>query len=217
MSEMLNVAIFGGAFNPVHWGHLLIAETAFDQFNLDHVIWVPTFQPPHKTPSILAYEHRFEMVQRAIADHPAFTVSAVDQQRTGPSYAIDTLRALQVLHLNTRWHWIIGHDAFVSLPQWRASQELGAQCIWLVAPRPEAGPGSEAIGRPGDSDLQPGQSTRFALPHALRLRWHWLDMPSVGISSSLVRQRCLAGRSIRYLVPPAVHSYIAGQNLYQMS
>ena len=207
------IAIFGGTFDPIHWGHLLIAETAVDQFQLDRVLWVPTFRPSYKAHPLLAFEQRLEMVRRAIAHHPAFTVSAIevaalDGQPAGASYAIDTFNALQSLEPNALWYWIVGHDAFQSLPKWRGSQSLITQCIWLVAPRAEDEGGK-------------GWEEPSAISHRLMdlpaLRWHLLDMPSIGISSSLIRQRCQDGRSIRDWVPETVHSYIAEQNLYQMS
>lgn len=259
---MSKIAIFGGTFDPVHWGHLLLAETAFDQFRLDRVIWVPTLRPSYKAPPLLAFEHRLEMVRRAIAEHPGFTVSAIDGQQSDTSYAIETFNALHALEPNALWHWIVGNDAFQSLPKWQNSQVLMGQCIWLVAPRVLEDGGMRGWGDEGGEQRRAGRGERGkesgfsecqpmgariqeeqstlknlhaltppppSLPHpfipSLRhpstplpyLRWHQLQMPSVTISSSLIRERCREGRSIRYLVPEAVHCYITGQNLYQMS
>ena len=259
---MPKIAIFGGTFDPIHWGHLLIAETAFDQFQLDRVLWVPTFRPPYKAHPLLAFEQRLEMVQRAIADHPAFTVSAIDGQQTGASYAIETFTALQALEPHAQWYWIVGNDAFQSLPKWYASRALIAQCIWLVAPRALEGEevrgerdegmrgedgkgkgtrnqesGVNVISATGKAEVNafrskltqnskpltslsphpPTLSPHSLNPSSPHLHWHELHMPSVAISSSLIRQRCHEGRSIRYLVPEAVHSYITEQNLYQIS
>ena len=236
MIKKLNVAIFGGTFDPIHWGHLLIAETALDQFHLDRVIWVPTFRPPHKAPPLVSFEHRLAMVSAAIADHPAFHVSAVDRQQQGTSYAITTLNALQTLEPTACWYWIIGNDAFQSLPRWKASQTLAAQCIWLVAPRlmQRAAEGERAAGeeRKAGNDqllkvttplnvLTPSQSGSQLNPSLLTpylsLNCHRLEMPSLAVSSSLIRQRCRDERSIRYLVPESVRCYITEKLLYQMS
>lgn len=224
---MPSIAIFGGTFNPIHWGHLLIAETAIDQFCLDRVIWVPTFRSPHKTQTVLDFEHRLEMVRRAIAEHPAFTVSAIEGQRQGISYAIATLKTLQVLEPAARWYWIIGSDAFQSLPNWYASESLIAQCTWLVAPRV----GSNAIDQQQESDWAQnrleGEGARLSTTHcqsflapptsSSQLHWHPLQLPLIGLSSTLIRQYCQEGRSIRYLVPETVRCYITAQKLYQMS
>ncbi|WP_199322008.1 nicotinate (nicotinamide) nucleotide adenylyltransferase [Leptolyngbya sp. FACHB-321] len=234
--KMPNIAIFGGTFDPIHWGHLLIAETALDQFHLDRIIWVPTFRPPHKALPLVSFEHRLAMVSLAIAGHPAFHVSAVDSQQQGTSYAIATFKALQTLEPNACWYWIIGNDAFQSLPHWRASQTLAAQCIWLVAPRlmQRAGEGERAAGEEraaGNDQLlevaipldvfTPSQSgsklnSSRLMPY-LPLNWHRLEMPSVAVSSSLIRQQCRDKRSIRYLVPESVRCYITEKLLYQMS
>lgn len=220
---MPNIAIFGGTFNPVHWGHLLIAETAIDQFSLDRVIWVPTFRSPHKAHSLLDFDHRLAMVRRAIADHPAFTVSEIEGQRQGISYAIATLHTLQALEPKACWYWIIGSDAFQSLPHWYASESLIAQCTWLVAPRPKprdlAQPREQTTARDNTSGegkrSSPHQS--WLSPPPPQLHWHPLQLPLIGISSTLVRQRCQEGRSIRYLVPESVRCYIHEQNLYRIS
>ncbi|NJR58467.1 MAG: nicotinate (nicotinamide) nucleotide adenylyltransferase, partial [Cyanobacteria bacterium CRU_2_1] len=129
-------AIFGGTFNPIHWGHLLMAETALSQFNLHQVIWVPTYRPFYKSSTeLLAFHHRLEMVQRAIASHPHFTVFTSEQSHPDAAYAIHTLLELQLFYPNSQWYWIIGLDAFQSLPRWHRRQEWIEQCDWLVAPR----------------------------------------------------------------------------------
>lgn len=232
---MPNIAIFGGTFNPVHWGHLLIAETAVDQFQLDRVIWVPAFRSPHKANALLAFEHRLEMVRRAIATHPAFVVSAIEGQRQGTSYAIATLNTLQAHEPNACWYWVIGDDAFQSLPRWYASEALIAQCTWLVAPRRSPNKNVPLQGEEKDRSVeneaqdiqpfithchaQPPSLASSALTHApsSQPRWHRLQVPLTDISSTLVRQRCQEGRSLRYLVPEPVRDYIAAQKLYQMS
>ncbi|MBW4523005.1 MAG: nicotinate (nicotinamide) nucleotide adenylyltransferase [Scytolyngbya sp. HA4215-MV1] len=202
------IAIFGGTFNPVHWGHLLIAETALHQCSLDQVLWVPTFHPPHKTAALPAFEHRLTMVQRAIADHPNFACSTIEAQHSGTSYAIDTLQDLQTQQPNIRWFWIVGLDAFQTLPRWHNAPELIAQCDWLVAPRMKS-PASQGL---GDERLQQGGDQ---LVRSLPLRWQILQMPLMEISSSLVRQHCRERRSIRYLVPETVRHYILTHQLYQ--
>jgi nicotinate-nucleotide adenylyltransferase len=218
---MQNFAIFGGTFNPIHWGHLLIAETALEQAQLDQIIWVPAYHPPHKSKTniLLSFAHRYEMVQRAIAAHPHFTISALEQAQPGHSYALHTLQALQAAYPQCRWSWIVGLDAFRSLPRWYGCETLAEQCGWLVAPRSS----SNQIG--GQED---GFSPEAASPEAacfavgeilaarsITLRWQMLEMPLVEISSSLVRRYCQEQRSIRYLVPDVVRDYILAQKLYQ--
>jgi nicotinate-nucleotide adenylyltransferase len=148
----MKIAIFGGAFNPLHYGHLLLAQTALQQCALECVIWVPAYSPPHKPEHLLAFQHRLEMVRRAIANHPAFAVSDIEATQTGVSYAIATFTALQTRHPTADWFWIVGMDAFQTLPRWYRSAELIPQCTWLVAPR-----GQEAEGR-GDGKTGRGRA-----------------------------------------------------------
>jgi nicotinate-nucleotide adenylyltransferase len=215
----MRVAIFGGTFNPVHWGHLFIAETAFDQFALDRVIWVPAAHPPHKSHALLEFADRWEMVQRAIDNRPAFVASDVEAQRPGKSYASATLNALKQQYCRAQWHWILGLDVFSSLPKWRGVTELAADCTWLVAPRQAA---AEAAPNPV------AEQSSIALPNgagvaadlgrrSIVLQYHLLQMPRIGISSSMIRTHCQQGHSIRYLVPESVRSYITAKKLYQIS
>lgn len=229
---MQRVAIFGGAFNPIHWGHLLIAESAFSQFTLDKVIWVPTFRPTHKAATLAKFEHRMEMVRLAVADHPGFTVSDVDGQRQGISYAIDTLEHLKPSYPDACWYWVIGIDAFCSLPRWRGSAAIAAQCFWLIAPRSQANSDvtdrqtAASINLPAASlapELTTPELTTEVLceqvaaqlcDRGVQLNWQVLAMPQVPISSSLVRQYCQMGCSIRYLVHERVRQYITAYKLY---
>lgn len=199
------IGILGGSFNPVHYGHLLMAETALGQFELDQVIWVPTHRPPHKRAyQLLAFEHRWKMVQAAIADHPGFMATDLERQQTVTSYASQTFTQLQNTYPHAAWYWIIGVDAFRYLSNWHNVGELAAECTWLIAPRQGL-----AIAQTG---LE--VATVFA-KQSITLRWHSLPMPLTAISSSLIRQYCQVGRSLRYLVPEVVRDYINSHQLYQ--
>ncbi|MBE9229873.1 nicotinate (nicotinamide) nucleotide adenylyltransferase [Phormidium sp. LEGE 05292] len=205
---MQKLAIFGGTFDPIHWGHLLIAQTALDQLRLDRVIWVIDRSPPHKQFSTqLDWEHRWEMVQLAIVDRPAFILSPITTHFPAHSYAIDTLNHLQAVYPQTNWHWIVGQDAFATLPRWYRRQELIPECHWLVAPRPNVSNIElELLGKTVVEQL-----TTQSIP----IRWQVLSVPPVAISSSLIRQYCQEQRSIRCLVPEAVRTYIQNHQFYQ--
>lgn len=205
---MQKVAIFGGTFDPIHWGHLSIAQTAVDQLRLDRVIWVPDHFPPHKQLSAkLNFQYRWEMVQLAIANHPAFILSPITTNSPGYSYAIETLINLQAVYPQTHWYWIIGQDAFATLPRWYRRQEFIPQCEWLVAPRKE--------GSNTELELLGKKVVKQLTTESITIRWQILQAPAVAISSSLIRQYCSQQRSIRYLVPEAVRTYILNQQLYQ--
>lgn len=217
---MGQVAILGGSFDPVHWGHLLLAQTALSQLALDQVIWVPTRHPPHKRG--LAYEHRRLMVETAIADNPAFVLDEVKTPTSEPDYAIATLDYLQDTCPNQQWYWILGMDSFRTLPSWYQRERLIPACIWLVAPRPVSTT-ETAVAFSSDSRLKPKdtqdrlcqQVTQQLAAQNISIRWQLLEMPLLGISSSLIRQYCRQRRSIQYLVPDNVRTYITTHNLYE--
>lgn len=222
---MEQVAILGGTFDPVHIGHLVVAQTALSQLGLDRVIWVPARRPPHK--QSLAYEHRRAMVEKAIAGNSAFTISPLDMEQmeqVEPDYAIATLAYLQKVYPNQQWHWIIGLDSFQTLPLWYCRERLIPSCQWIVAPRfvPVADT-TTFSDRSGSHDKkQPTVSDSWLCQQVVRqladrnilIRWQLLQMPTIGISSSLIRQYCRQNRSIRYLVPDDIQAYITSHNLY---
>jgi nicotinate-nucleotide adenylyltransferase len=218
---MGHLAILGGTFDPVHVGHLVLAQTALSQLGLNKVIWVPARRPPHKQG--LAYEHRRSMVEMAIAGNSAFAISPLDMEQTEPDYAIATLAYLQEAYPNQQWHWIIGLDSFQTLPLWYCRERLIPACKWLVAPRSAVVNDTMAFSHQSDSiETQQPTSDNWLCQQVvgqlasqdIPVRWDLLQMPPIGISSSLIRQYCRQGRSIRYLVPEDVRTYITTHNLY---
>lgn len=203
---MQRIGIFGGSFNPIHWGHLLIAETAREQAHLDQVLWLPTYNPPYKAQILASFDHRYHMVYEAIADHPAFRVSKIEAQRAGKSYALMTFLELHHLYPTTEWFWILGIDAFQNLPHWHGDRQLAAHITWLVAPRPPL--------------LSSTSGQQIALQMAnqgILLKWQMLPPLAIDLSSSAIRDRCQRGQSIRYRVPEPVRHYIFQQKLYRTS
>lgn len=217
---MGQVAILGGTFDPVHWGHLVLAETALSYLSLELVIWVPAYYPPHKRGQ--AYEHRRCMVELAIANHSAFVLAPRKIGHPEPDYAINTLVELQKAYPNHHWSWIIGLDAFKTLPRWYCREQLVPACHWLVAPRfLPLTTNPEFVLAGANTQQVEAQTHRWCQDVAQQLaaqnipiHWQLLPMPSLVISSSLIRQYCRQGRSIRYLVPDAVRDYITTHNLY---
>lgn len=236
---MGKVAIFGGTFDPVHRGHLLVAQTAASQFNLDQVIWVPDRAPPHKWRSDLAsFERRRSMLALAIAHRPNFLLAPPEANPSGSSFAIDTLLYLQKMYAGARWYWIIGSDAFRTLPKWHRSAEIGRLCHWLVGPRPSQG--DAQTGESGDigAASEWGDSLRDVSIDAgdrmqvetnavcckvaeqmallnVEICWEVLSMRAIEISSSHIRRCSAQNRDLRDLVPEVVGSYIAAHQLYQ--
>lgn len=199
----MKLGILGGTFDPIHLGHLLIAEVAWEGLGLSSVLFVPAGDPPHKqgvakTPA----SHRVGMVERAIAANPHFALSPVDLERPGPHYTTDTVRLIRTqYHLSTEECFlIIGGDSLVDLPTWHNALELVTLCHLAVAHRPGF--------RPDLTELEtviPGISACL----------DWVEMPLIGFSSSEIRARVRAGQSIRYQVAEGVREYIEQHQLYQ--
>lgn len=189
------LGILGGTFDPIHFGHLAIAEEARERLGLARVLFIPAGQPPHKPRGRADAEERCRMTELAIADNPAFAVSRVEIDRPGRSYTVETLRELHARYPEADFTLIIGADMALEFHLWRDYEGILAQA------------GVVAITRPG-YDLAGLEQ----LPTAGRLSP--LDAPGLYISSTDLRTRIRDGRSIRYLVPAAVRAYIAEQRLY---
>ena len=198
--------ILGGTFDPVHDGHLALAQTAREELDLDGVLFMPAGQPPHKPDrEITAPSHRAAMVALAIADEPAFVLSSVELDRPGPSYAVDTAAALRDAPpaadaSPTSSTWIMSVEALQGLPTWREPNRFLDLVRVAAAPRQ----GGRIPARAWMAEHFPGQEDRIRI----------LDGPELGHSATAIRRLVGEGRSIRYLVPAAVETYIRDHALY---
>jgi nicotinate-nucleotide adenylyltransferase len=199
----MNIGVLGGTFDPIHIGHLTVAEEARTKLGLSEVLFVPAGQPWLKQDrDITLAVHRVEMVRRAIADNRYFKLSTLEVDRPGSSYTVDTLTLLQEqLSSEASLFFILGRDTLAELPLWKEPRKLIQICRLVVPPRL------------GSRDLR---HLEEAIPGLLE-RVIQLDMPVIGISSSEIRQRIARGLSIRYLVPPGVEEYITEQRIYLVS
>ena len=199
----MNIGVLGGTFDPIHIGHLIVAEEARMKLGLTEVLFVPAGQPWLKQDrDITQAGHRVEMVHRGIADNPHFKLDTLEVDRPGPSYSVDTLASLQdQLGSEASLFFILGRDTLAGLPLWKEPRKLVEMCRLVVAPRL------------GSKDLKRLQAE---IPGLLD-RTIQLDMPLIGISSSEIRQRVIRGLSVRYLVPPGVEEYIREQGIYLVS
>jgi len=198
----MNIGVLGGTFDPVHNGHLIVAEVVRARLNLAEVIFVPAGQPWLKTDRLITpAKHRLEMLRLSLADKPYFKLSTMEIERAGSSYTIDTIVELRAkLTPDDELFFILGQDNLAQLPQWREPSRLIQLCYLVAVPRP----GSP---RPNLKTLEtslPGISQRVML----------MDEPHVDISASAVRERVVRGLSIRRLVPEAVNKYIKENRLY---
>jgi len=200
------IGLYGGSFDPIHHGHLIIARSVAEQLGLTRVILLPSAQPPHKEAHALSPAvHRQAMTEAAGADEPLFELDVYDLTRSGPSYTVET-----VAHFRGRFgdeaelYWIIGADSLAELTLWHRTADLVDACQVVTARR--------GGGPPPDWDQLRQMLTAAQVE---KLRAGLVDTPVIDISATDIRQRVRAGRSIRYLVPGAVRAYIEEHQLYR--
>ncbi len=213
--------VFGGSFDPPHYGHLALAETARVQLTLARVLFVPAGRPPHKQAHELSSsEDRAAMVRAAIEDNVAFELSRVDLDRPGPHYTVDTLALLRTAYPQvSRWYFLMGEDSLQDLPSWYDVEGILAQASLAVMPRSLAllnhNQHDDAL--PDDAlpdDALPDDGLQERVPQ-LAERLIWLDVPPVNYSSTVLRNRTRAGLPLRYLTPSKVVAYIHKRSLYK--
>jgi nicotinate-nucleotide adenylyltransferase len=196
----VRIGIYGGVFNPPHHGHLVAAQEAHTQLQLDVVVWIPVGDAPHREiEEDPGAEARFEMVELAIAADERFRASRIEIDREGPSYTVDTLRELHARGPDDELFLILGGDQASALPSWHEPTDVMSLATIAVFERATAS--FNAIG-----------ITLARLPGREKLRL--LQMPRIDISSTMVRRRAAAGKPIRYLVPDKVAHFIGAQGLY---
>jgi nicotinate-nucleotide adenylyltransferase len=205
-ANMRRIGVIGGTFDPVHYGHLVIAEEVYATLQLTEMVFVPAGQPPHKTNvEITAAEHRLAMLQLAVASNPHFSISRVDLDRPGPSYTVDTL---QLLHKEwgeqTAIYFIIGADSLDDILSWYDPSSILEQLTHLVAVR-----------RPGYNESESYYDWMEARLPGIKQRLLVVDAPQFDISATDLRERVAGGRPIKYQTPESVESYIVQYGLYR--
>jgi len=197
----MRLGIMGGTFDPIHYGHLVAAEEARAAFGLHLVTFIPCREPPHKKDyQVTDAEHRYAMTMTATCTNPHFDALRIELERLGPSYTIDTLRQLHAAHPQAELFFITGADAVRELLTWREPERLVALCRFVAVTRP----GYDLRGL--ERDL--GELARSVAA---------IEAPGVNISSTQIRERVAQGRSIKYLTPDAVETYIVKHRLYRDS
>jgi nicotinate-nucleotide adenylyltransferase len=199
---MPSLGIFGGTFDPPHLGHLILAAEAHAQLGLDRLLWVLTPDPPHKQDQPIApLEHRLAMVKLAIADDPSFELSAVEMDRPGPHYALDTVKILADQNPGAELVYLLGGDSLRDLPAWYRPADLVAALRFIGVMR-----------RPGDAFDLP--ALEKSIP-GLTAKVRFVDAPLLDIAAHAIRARVAEGRPFRYFLPAGVYSYIVKHNLYR--
>ncbi len=201
----MRVGIFGGTFDPVHLGHLILAEQCREQGRLDQVWFVPAPRPPQKQGQPLTrFEQRVEMIHLAIAGQPAFRVEEIEKERSGPSFTVDTVTELRRRHPTDEFHLLVGSDTLAEIHTWYEPVRLLELVGLLVMTRP---------GFPTRSVEQ--VRTALHLPESAAVRLQVVDSPLIDIASRDLRTCASSGRTLRYLLPRAVEVYVTEKFLYR--
>jgi nicotinate-nucleotide adenylyltransferase len=196
----MRLGLFGGTFDPIHVGHLILAEQCREACGLDRVWFVVAGEPPHKRGDRTLLAHRLEMVRIAIAGHAAFAASDLEGRRPGPHYSVDTLAAVRHERPGDELFFLVGADSVVELPTWRDPAGIARLATIVV------------VNRPGIEEIDPAALPDFG-PEAKPLQL--VTIPPIGVASSDLRRRLAEGKSIRYMVPRGVEAYIDANELYR--
>jgi nicotinate-nucleotide adenylyltransferase len=218
------VGVLGGTFNPIHLGHLVLAESFREGLALDRIVFVPAGTPPHKPAGGIAPAlHRYAMASIAVAGHAPFTVSDVEVRRAGASYSVDTLEVLAGEWPGTRLFFLMGSDTFLDLPTWRTPDRLGTWATLAVGYRagsdfdpaaPAARAVLERLGRAVWRRVPAAPDPAAALDAVAPGEVLLVETRSIPVSAREIRGLLAGGHSVHYLVPPAVADYIAQHRLY---
>jgi nicotinate-nucleotide adenylyltransferase len=202
----MRLGIFGGTFDPVHYGHLLLAECCREQCRLDAVWFLPAAVPPHKRDRDLTpAQERIEMIGLAIAGHPAFSICKYETDRGGVNYTVETLTHIHEEDPARELFFLMGEDMLLDLPNWREPRKVCELALPVV------------VHRAGMAPLDFNCLTNVIMPECIEeIRRHQVEMPEIGISGSEIRRRAAEGKSIRYQTPRAVEKYIETNRLYRI-
>lgn len=204
LKDNKRIAIMGGTFDPIHFGHLIAAETVREKYSLDKVIFLPSGNPPHKDRKrVTSKEDRYSMVQMATASNQYFDVSRMEIDREGYTYTIDTIREfVSVSSERTNIYFITGADAVYDILTWKDADKLLSVCRFI------------AVTRPGYNKKELEEEIN-TIKSNHKCNINILEIPDIAISSTDIRQRVSKGNSIKYLVPESIESYIQKNAIYQ--
>lgn len=218
----MKIGIYGGAFNPIHYGHLRTAEEIFELLGLDKVLFVPSGRPPFDKPDLEDANHRYNMVKIALKGNQHFKLSDIEMRRRGRAYSVDTIKRLEKEFKGDELFFIMGIDAFLDLPKWKEPERLINLTNLVIMSRPHFKfvdliyspylkyPSKMALKR-----LDIGAIPILSVPIAEGRKAFLSRVTEINISASYIRRSIMDGKSIRYLLPEVVESYIISHRLYK--
>lgn len=200
----MRIGLLGGSFDPIHLGHLILAERCREEAKLDEIWFLPSYVPPHKADrSLTRFEQRGEMVTLAITGQPAFRLDLIEKELPTPSYTAETLAELHHRHPENQFAFIIGGDSLVDLPRWHDPRRILQLAQLLV------------VARPGATHPELNQIAEQLQMSAAEMPISFIESPLIDIASRDIRRRVAEGRTIRFLVPRSVEEYIRERKLYR--
>jgi nicotinate-nucleotide adenylyltransferase len=216
----MKIGIFGGTFNPIHYGHLRAAEEVREKFNLAKIIFIPSKNPPLKTSALLDSEHRYKMTELALSGNGFFEVSDIEFKRAGKSFTVQTLEELRTEFRDIDLYFILGIDAFLEIPTWWQPDRLMGLVDFIIIARPSfrfvdlfSSPfidvSRDDLEKLDKEEIELYRTTLKSKRVAMALK-----IPLMDISATELRRRIRAGKSIKYLLPESVESYIIANKLY---
>lgn len=218
----MRIGIFGGTFNPIHYGHLRAAEEVNEIFALDKVIFIPSGRPPFKKPDLIPARHRYEMTGITIKGNPSFCISDIEVKKRGVSYSVDTLRGLRDKYEGAEFFFILGIDTLCELPSWKEPDKLLTLTNLIVISRPgfsfldlSSSPYLKGISKKTLKGLDKGEKGIASFNISGDKKIYLCKITGLDISASRLRRLIKAGESIKYLLPEAVEYYIISHKLYK--
>jgi len=218
----MKIGIYGGTFNPIHYGHLRTAEEVFELLYLDKVLFMPSGRTPFDKPGLEKAEHRYEMVRRAIKGNRRFEVSDLEVRRRGRSYTVDTIKKLKKSYRDCQLYFILGIDAFIDLPGWKQPDILARLTSLVVISRPgytfsglASSPYLKGASQRILRALDRGKMNECSFGLSEKQKVYLCNVTGLNISASRIRNLVTSGKKIRYLLPDSVNSYIISNKLYK--
>ena len=217
----MRIGIYGGAFNPIHYGHLRSAEETAEILSLDRVIFMPSGITPFDKPNLVSPRSRYKMVKAAIENNPLFNISGIEINTRGKSYTLNTLKRLSNRYKKSELFFIIGIDAFMDLPAWKNPDRIVRTANIIIISRPgssfyglRSSPYLKGVHDRVLKDLDKGKIEKIEFDISINQKGYLCNVTGLDISASNIRKLIMSGKNVNYLLPDSVKSYIISNNLY---
>lgn len=217
----MKLGIYGGTFNPVHYGHLRTAQEVLERLSLDRVIFIPAGKTPFEKPELIKASHRYRMVKDAIAGNPGFEISDLEIRARGKSFTIDTIMKLRNKYAGSELYFILGTDAFMDLEHWKQPERILDLANIVIILRPgcaftdlSLSPYLKNVSTKKLKELDRGKKDLFSFNISQEQKGILLKVTGLEISASNIRNLIISGKSVKYLLPDSVESYIISHKLY---